>query len=139
MNPTAEIATLCQRFGDAHAQRDADAIVECYADDAVIYDLAPPLGRRGMKRDAIAAWFDTWDGPSQIAAADIEIVSGGDAAFTAALNRMRGRQSGADQDIGFRTTMGLRRTEDERRIMHDHSSVPFYMDGSYRAALELQP
>jgi ketosteroid isomerase-like protein len=27
----------------------------------------------------------------------------------------------------------------EWRIVHDHSSVPFYMDGSYRAAVDLKP
>jgi hypothetical protein len=41
----------------AHVDHDADAIVEAYAPDAVIYDLAPPLGRRGLKRDSVAAWL----------------------------------------------------------------------------------
>src|SRR5262245_38939866 len=40
-----EIEALFQRLAKAHADHDADAIVEAYAPDAVIYDLAPPLGR----------------------------------------------------------------------------------------------
>jgi hypothetical protein len=33
--------------------------------------------------------------------------------------------------------MCLRRVDGRWRIVHDHSSVPFYLDGSYRAAVEL--
>src|SRR5262249_19095659 len=45
--------------------------------------------------------------------------------------RMRGRQGGEHRDIWFRATMGLRKTGGRWLIVHDHSSVPFYMDGSY--------
>jgi ketosteroid isomerase-like protein len=51
---------------------------------------------------------------------------------------MRGRQGGEDQDLWFRTTMCLRKINARWRIVHDHSSVPFYMDGSYRAAVDLK-
>ena len=50
-----EIEALFKQLVRAHADRDADAIVEAYTPDAVIYDLAPPLGRRGMNRDRVAA------------------------------------------------------------------------------------
>ena len=52
-----EIEALFQRLARAHVDHDADAIVESYAPDAVIYDLAPPLGRRGMNREAVATWL----------------------------------------------------------------------------------
>jgi len=135
----AEIEALFQQLGRAHADRDADAIVEAYAPDAVIFDLAPPLGRRGMNRDSVAAWLAGWDGPIQIDARDVSLTVDGDVAFASALNRMRGRQSGEDQDLWYRTTMCLRKTNGRWRISHDHSSVPFYMDGSYRAAVNLKP
>ena len=135
----AEIEALFQQLGRAHADRDADAIVEAYAPDAVIFDLAPPLGRRGMNRDSVAAWLAGWDGPIQIDAHDVSLTVDGDVAFASALNRMRGGQSGEDQDLWYRTTMCLRKTNGRWRISHDHSSVPFYMDGSYRAAVDLKP
>jgi SnoaL-like domain len=56
-----------------------------------------------------------------------------------ALNRMRGRIGGEDQDMWYRTTMCFQRIGERWRIVHDHSSVPFYMDGSYRAAVDLNP
>jgi ketosteroid isomerase-like protein len=42
----AEIEALFQQLASAHAAHDADAIAEAYVPDAVIFDLAPPLGRR---------------------------------------------------------------------------------------------
>jgi uncharacterized protein (TIGR02246 family) len=142
MNATsdrAQLEALFQRLVAAHAARDADAIVGAYAPDAVIYDLSPPLGRRGINRDTIAAWLAGWDGPIQIDARDVDLTVSGDMAFSSALNRMRGRQNGEDQDIWFRTTMCLRKMNGRWQIVHDHSSVPFYMDGSDRAALDLKP
>ena len=105
-----EIEGLFQQLAKAHADDNADAIVEAYAPDAVIYDLAPPLGRRGMHRDSGAAWLAGWEGPIQIDARDVNLTVDGDLAFVSAFNRMRGRQGGADQDIWYRTTMCLRKT-----------------------------
>jgi len=90
---------LFERLAQAHADHDAHAIVEAYAPDAVIFDLAPPLGRRGMNRDNVAAWLAGWDGPIQIDARDVSLTVDGDLAFVSALNRMRGRQGGNDQDL----------------------------------------
>jgi uncharacterized protein (TIGR02246 family) len=136
---SAEIEALFQQLAKAHADHDADAIVEAYAPDAVIYDLAPPLGRRGMNRDSVTAWLAGWQGPIQIDARDVSLTVEGDLAFVSAFNRMRGRQGGEDKDMWFRTTMCLRKTSGRWRIVCDHSSVPFYMDGSYRAAVDLKP
>ena len=41
-----EIEALFLQLAKAHADHNADAIVEAYAPDAVIYDLAPPLVQR---------------------------------------------------------------------------------------------
>jgi uncharacterized protein (TIGR02246 family) len=142
MNSTrdrAEIEALFQKLASAHADHDAEAIVEVYTPDAAIFDLAPPLGRRGMNRDNVAAWLAGWDGPIQIDARDVSLTVGGNLAFISALNRMRGRQGGEDQDLWYRTTMCLQKISGRWLIVCDHSSVPFYMDGSYRAAVDLKP
>jgi uncharacterized protein (TIGR02246 family) len=105
----AEIEALFQQLARAHADHDADAIVELYAPDVVIYDLSPPLVRHGMDRDSVAAWLAGWDGPIQIDPRDVNLIIDGNLAFVSALNRMRGRQGGEDQDIWYRTTMCLRK------------------------------
>src|SRR5262245_50708605 len=68
----AEIEAVFAQLHQAHADKDADAIADAYAPDAVVYDLAPPLGRRGVRREEIAAWLATWDGPVEIDARDID-------------------------------------------------------------------
>ncbi|MCG8692614.1 MAG: nuclear transport factor 2 family protein [Minwuiales bacterium] len=135
-----DIAALCRALAVAHADKDADAIVDCYAADALIYSLAPPLGARGMDRDGVAAWLATWDGPIRVDAAEVDLTVRGDVAYATALNRMRGRKTdGEDIDLWFRTTLCFGRAAGRWRIVHDHASVPFLMDGSYRAALDLKP
>jgi len=53
---------------------------------------------------------------------------------------MTGRKTdGNDVDLWYRTTACLRRTSDGWRIAHLHNSVPFAMDGSGRALLDLRP
>jgi uncharacterized protein (TIGR02246 family) len=135
----AEIEAVLEKLASAHADHDADAIADSYAPDAVIFDLAPPLGRRGMDRDSVAAWLGSWEGPIQIDSRDVDMAIEGNLAFVSALNRMRGHQGGEDQDIWYRTTLCLRRAGGRWRIVCDHASVPFYMDGSYRAAIDLKP
>jgi ketosteroid isomerase-like protein len=38
-----------------------------------------------------------------------------------------------------RGTLAFTRAGDIWRITHDHNSVPFHMDGSFRAAIDLDP
>ena len=93
-----------------------------------------------MDVGAIAAWLATWTGPITVDAADVELAVAEDIAWCTALNRMSGTKTdGEIVDMWFRTTMGFRRTEEGWRIAHDHASVPFHMDGSYRAATALTP
>ncbi|MFM1919702.1 MAG: hypothetical protein RLZZ303_1336 [Candidatus Hydrogenedentota bacterium] len=135
----AEIEMLLDQLGSAHADRNADAVADLYAPNAVIYDLAPPLGRRGMDPATIAAWFATWDGPIRVDTRDVDLIIEGDLAFMSSLTRMRGIQGGKQQDLWFRSTMCFRRANGRWRIVCDHASVPFYMDGSCRAAVDLKP
>ncbi len=52
----------------------------------------------------------------------------------------RGTKEGGEAvDLWFRNTLCLKRTSDGWRIVREHASVPFYMDGSLRAAVDLTP
>jgi ketosteroid isomerase-like protein len=55
--------------------------------------------------------------------------------------RMTGKKKGADQGVSFwmRETVCLERGDGGWRIVHEHASVPFYMDGTLRPAFDLQP
>ena len=133
------ILVLCQRLGKAHRDKDAQGIVDCYAPDAVIYSLAPPLKDK-VDLKGTEAWLGTWDGPVLLDADDVDLVVADDLAWMTALNRIRGTKTdGSEEDIWFRTTLCFRKIGGEWRIVHDHASTPFYMDGSLKAAVDLSP
>jgi ketosteroid isomerase-like protein len=140
MTGREQIEELCRRLGRAHAERDASGIVDCYAPDALIYNLAPPLSTRGLDLDETAAWLATWSSPILIDAEEVETVVSDALAWVTALNRMHGTKTdGTAIDIWFRTTMCFRKLGGVWKIVHDHASTPFCMDGSFRAAVDLEP
>ena len=66
--------------------------------------------------------------------------NGDDVAFSHSLNRMHGTKTdGAKADLWFRQTFGFQRIKGEWKMAHEHESVPFYMDGSFKAAIDLKP
>lgn len=134
-----QIDALMSALNRAHAVRDAAAIAAAHAPDALIMDLAPPLARRGLQRAQVQAWLDTWDGPIRIESRDDELVRHGPLAVLSGLVRMRGHQQGTAQDLWFRSTTTLRKRAGRWLIAASHASVPFHMDGSLRAATDLQP
>ena len=46
---------------------------------------------------------------------------------------------GEKVDIWTRSTVIFRKEGSTWKVMHVHSSVPFYMDGSFKAAVDLKP
>lgn len=56
------------------------------------------------------------------------------------MQRISGQRTNSeDTDIWVRETIGLRKIDGRWLITHEHESVPFYMDGSNRAAVDLKP
>jgi ketosteroid isomerase-like protein len=126
----------------AMRERDAETLISRYTDDAVTFDLAPPLLTSGP-RDLAArqAWLAGFDGPIDFEITEIAVTVDGDIAFCHSLNRLGAvpRGTGYRFQLWFRATLGLRKIDDEWRITHEHNSTPFYMDGSFRAAVDLTP
>jgi ketosteroid isomerase-like protein len=62
-------------------------------------------------------------------------------AFCHRLNRLAATPHGATEgfELWFRATVCWRRIDGAWRIVHEHTSTPFYMDGSFRAAVDLTP
>jgi ketosteroid isomerase-like protein len=116
--------------------RDAGRFVACYAPQIVKFDLPPPLAYTGAEArdaEALQAWFATHPGgPIDYQIRDLMIAAGGDVAFCHSLNQLGGA-------LWFRSTLGLRKISGQWLVTHEHNSTPFYMDGSDKAALDLQP
>ena len=138
-NLLSEIEKIFEVLQFSHENKDVEALVQLYDKRAVIFDMAPPLGRIGINRETIKAWFDSWDGPILLEGRNIKITLEGNLAIASSFNRMQGSLSGESQDIWFRSTLCLRKIENGWKIVHDHTSVPFSMDGTEKAALDLKP
>ncbi|SFO30286.1 YybH family protein [Amycolatopsis rubida] len=131
---------LAERTAAMHA-KDPQRVVASYAETAVKFDLAPPLRTTGASAEYIARWLSTFDGPISHTYHDEEITVSGDLAVVAALAKLTATPQGQSESftLWFRTTLVLRRNGNDWLIAHEHNSTPFHMDGSFRAAVDLQP
>jgi ketosteroid isomerase-like protein len=137
----AEIRGLIASLHQAHHDKDAAAIAAAYEPDAALFTLAPPLAYRGVNLKEKQAWLDTWDGPIEIESRDLKVTVSGDSAFAYGFVQMKGTPKMAGREISFwmRSTVCLQHDAGAWRIVHEHASVPFYMDGTQRAAFDLKP
>lgn len=141
----AEILALVDAVRQAHHDRSPEGMAAPYAPHAVIYDLEPPLAHDGISVDRKRRWLETWDGPLGLLAQDFKIAISGAHAFGHGYLRLSGAKKGHKDDVGhpvsfwMRATMVFARIDGAWRIVHEHTSVPFYMDGSLRPAFDLQP
>lgn len=139
-----QISQLMAERVSAMCTGDADRLVSHYAPGAVTFDLDPPLLHAGAEvhdAERRRAWFATFDGPVNYDIRDLSITVGGDVAFCHSLNGMGATPLGVPGgfELWFRATVCLRRIDGAWRITHEHNSTPFYMDGSFRAAVDLKP
>lgn len=135
----AKIEAVLEAVRRGHRDRDAAGIGSQFAGDAVIFDLAPPLAH-GVDVAGMAAWLDTWEGPVDLEERGLNIVVSGDLAFCHGLQKVSATaKDGQRAEWWQRLTVCLGRNGGGWKIVHEHTSVPFHMDGSLRAAVDLQP
>ena len=136
----AQIRALIEDWATAMRAKDASGVMAHYAADSVTFDLAPPLISTATDAEGLQAWFSTWRDPLGYEIRDLSITVSDDAAFGHSLNRLSGTKiDGEKADVWFRLTLCFRKVGNEWKIAHQHESVPFYMDGSFRAAVDLKP
>jgi ketosteroid isomerase-like protein len=128
---------------DRLAAGDVKGMLESYAPDVIQYNLAPPLGGVVDGHDVAPTeqWMAGFAAPPRRAVTQLEIVADGDVAFATSIDSMTATPKGASSSftMWYRVTLGLRRIDGQWLIVHEHESVPFYMDGSFRAAVDLKP
>jgi PhnB protein len=136
----AKVRAVIEDWAKAIRAKDADRALSHAAPDVVEYSLAPPLVAEAADRKGLEAWFSTWQGPIGYELRDLRVAASSDLAFCHSVNRMSGsRTSGEKTDLWFRHTVCFRKIDGAWKIVHFHESVPFYMDGSYKAAIDLKP
>jgi PhnB protein len=142
----AQIRAVIAQWAEAIRNKEANRVLSHYAPNVVHFSLAPPLLSTASttggltNAEGLNAWFATWQGPIGYEIGDPNIMTGDDIAFSSSLNRMHGTKTdGGKADLWFRQTFGFQRIKGEWKIAHEHESVPFYMDGSVKAAIDLKP
>jgi ketosteroid isomerase-like protein len=140
-----EVRAVLDEYAAAHAARDVERMLAPYSPGAVRYSLAPPLqqapGTMVGDAEGLRKWLAGFAGPVLIERRDLTVEVDGTVAFAYALSRMTATPAGAPEPFSFwfRSTFGLRCIDGEWRIVHVHDSTPFHMDGSFRAAVDLEP
>jgi ketosteroid isomerase-like protein len=143
MSEHDDILAILTRYEDAVRRRDPKAVLADYVADPIAYDLAPPLFHEGkaiLDVEALQGWFDTWEDDLRITHRDPHVLSDGDLGVLYALQKMSGTKKGeAFSELWFRCTVATQRIDGAWKIAHIHTSVPFAMDGSGKAMLDLTP
>ena len=127
----------------ALAAGDVKAMLACLAPEVVEFSLAPPLRQPTDAQDPapLERWIATFEAPPRREVTRLEVTAGGDVAFATSLDCLIATPKGAPEgfSLWFRSTLGLRRIDGRWLITHEHESVPFEMDGSFKASLDLRP
>ena len=142
MTDEAQIRQLVDSWTEALRAKNLDTLMSHYTPDLLLYDLAPPLLHSGscVNRKNLEEWLATFDGPVGMEVRNLSVTTGGDLAYSTCLERISGRRTSGEQtDVWVRSTVGYRKIDGKWMIAHEHTSVPFYMDGSDKAALDLKP
>jgi len=135
----AIVAMLMMR-ATAIGEKRAKEALSFDTDDSVEFSLAPPLVYHGKDEAGLQEWFGTWHGPIGGDVQDAKLTIGADVAFWSGLVNMTGTKTdGTVLDLWFRQTLGLVKKDGRWLVAHQHASVPFAMDGSGKAMLDLKP
>jgi ketosteroid isomerase-like protein len=134
-----DVNAVLEAVRRGYLARDPAAIAGQYAVDAEIFDLAPPLAHP-VDKTQIAEWLATWSGPVEQTLSKMKSTVSGDVAFCHGFIRVSARAKDGEASAWWvRATTCLVRQAGQWKIVHQHTSVPFYMDGSFRAAMDLAP
>jgi ketosteroid isomerase-like protein len=127
-------------YANAICAKNADGVLKHLAADIVSFDLAPPLKIAGTDRKGLEPWFATWQGNIEHELADVAITAAETLAFARSLNRIAGTKTdGEKTSVWVRSTVCFEKRAGTWKVVHIHASVPFYMDGSVKAAVDLEP
>jgi uncharacterized protein (TIGR02246 family) len=138
-----QIRELIETRAAALKTGDAETIVSHYAPEVVQFTLAPPLQQSTDARNPaqLRSWIATFEAPPTREVTQLQITVGPDVAFATSLDCLSATPNGMTDSFSLwhRVTLGLRKIDGRWLITHEHQSVPFEMDGSFRASVGLQP
>jgi ketosteroid isomerase-like protein len=134
-----KIRTTIDARANAIRNKNVQDVRACFTEDSVGFYFAPPL-RESPHKDDLAGWFASWHGSIGYEMREQTITSDDDIAYCHGLCHLTGtRTDGTGTDVWYRETLCFRKIGDQWQITHIHESVPMYMDGTFKAAIDLKP
>jgi len=116
------IRALIENWARAISSGDRKAILDHHAPNVLMFDFPPNIVR------GLDEYNKTWDffyqlprGPISFVPRELEVTAGSDVAFASCLIHCDGTSAGS---LDLRLTVGLRKTDGEWTIVHEHHSVP---------------
>ena len=139
-----EILRVKAELSEAIQSKEASKANNLYADNCVMFFLAPPLQEKiqaGIEgENELSNWFATFEGEIGLESEEVEIAYDTTIAYLHSLEHLSGhRKDGSYTDIWFRETLCFSKINNKWKITHQHQSFPMYMDGSDKAATDLRP
>lgn len=122
----SEIRRLIENWVHSVQKRDINGILANHSENIVMYDVPPPFQSAG-----IAAYKKTWEqsffngtesGVYEIL--DLKIEASSEVAFCFGTLKCSWNNKGTFEDLKFRLTIGLRKTNSGWTIIHEHHSIP---------------
>ena len=123
------IKALLEEWADAVRRHDLPAILAHHDAEIVMFDLPPPLQCKGITsyEETWSLFFQYHKPGTAFDFQEINITAGSDVAFVVAIMWCGpGSSTNPKEKDGFpfRLTAGLRKVDDQWRIIHEHHSVP---------------
>lgn len=146
-NPSSQdetqIRALINDWAEGFRNKNVEQLVAHHTADLRLFDLAPPLEYRGIEsyRRQWEEWLPTLEGNPGYEIRDLQLTVGDRVAFSTGFNQISAKKKNENEgfSLWIRVTIGFCKTDGQWQVSHEHVSVPFYMDGSFRAATDLQP
>lgn len=139
-----KIRQLKENLNKAIREKDAEKANEPFAENCVLFLLAPPLkinfdeGLEGLNN--LENWFSTFENGIGLESRELAITCNNDIAYLHSLEHLTGKRTdGSETNTWFRETLCLRKISGAWKVTHQHQSFPMHMDGSDKAATDLEP
>lgn len=137
-----DIHELMDSWLKAVQAKDIDGIVSHYAPDILAFDAISQLQFKGVD-----AYRDHWEACLSMCSAgemvfkidDLKIVAADDVAFSHCLNWCGAKDENGEEKAGWmRMTACYRKINGNWKVVHEHFSVPFDVEGG-KALFDLKP
>lgn len=133
MSDTTEIQQIVRDWEQANAEGRNDDVLKHHAQDAVIFDVLPPLMYQSAQsfRDSFGEWQPDFKDGFKFYLTDTKIHVGVNKAFIYGILHCQGETtSGEKVDDTVRCTMCLDKSDGRWRIVHQHTSMPMSKEQS---------